>query len=161
MKGASGYLVYGAQCGKKMKLLKEFPASGKSYKATKLSKGKYYKYMVVAYKVIYNEKRTIATSVSVHACTNGAKFKVPSGISISKKNVAVKRGKTSTLKPKLKTKGKGAFKTHIAKFRYESSNPAVATVTKKGKVKGIKKGSCYIYVYAQNGIYKQVKVTVK
>lgn len=161
VKGASGYLVYGAQCGKKMKLLKELPASGKSYKATKLSKGKYYKYMVVAYKVIYNEKRTVATSVSVHACTNGAKFKVPSGISISKKNVAVKKGKTSTLKPKLKTKGKGAFKTHIAKFRYESSNPAVATVTKKGKVKGIKKGSCYIYVYAQNGIYKQVKVTVK
>lgn len=161
VKGASGYLVYGAQCGKKMKLLKELPASGKSYKDTKLSKGKYYKYMVVAYKVIYNEKRTIATSVSVHACTNGAKFKVPSGISISKKKVFVKRGKTSALKPKLKTKGKGAFKTHIAKFRYESSNPAVATVTRKGKVKGIKKGSCYIYVYAQNGIYKQVKVTVK
>lgn len=161
VKDASGYMVYGAKCGKKMQLLKDLPASKKSYKAAKLSKGTYYKYMVVAYKEIYKEKRTIATSVSVHACTNGAKFKVPSGISISKKKVTVKKGKTSTLKPKLKTKGKGAFKTHIAKFRYESSNPAIATVTKKGKVKGIKKGSCNIYIYTQNGIYKQVKVTVK
>ena len=62
----------------------------------------------------------------------------------------------------MKTKGKGSFKTHMAKFRFESSDPKVATVTKKGKVKGIKKGkSCYIYIYAQNGVYKQVKVTVK
>lgn len=162
VKDASGYMVYGAQCGKKMVLLKTLPASKKSYKATKLSKGKYYKYIVIAYKEIYKEKRTIATSVSVHACTNGGKYKIPSGIRISKSKVTLKKGKTSALKPKLKMKGKGAFKTHIAKFRYESSNPAVATVTKKGKVKGIKKGkSCYIYIYAQNGIYKQVKVTVK
>lgn len=162
VKGASGYMVYGAQCSKKMKLLKTLPASRKSYKATKLSKGKYYKYMVVAYKVIYGEKRTIAMSVSVHACTNGGKYKIPSSVGIRKAKVAVKKGKTSTLKPILKLKGKGAFKTHIAKFRYESSNPEVATVTKKGKVKGIRKGkSCYIYIYAQNGIYKRVKVTVK
>lgn len=161
VKGASGYMVYGAQCGKKMKLLKTLSSSKKSYKAAKLKKGTYYKYMVVAYKVIYKEKRTIATSVSVHACTNGAKYKIPSSVTISKKKVSVKKGKTSTLKPRLKTKGKGAFKTHIAKFRYESSNPKIATVSKKGKIKGIKKGSCNIYIYAQNGIYKQVKVTVK
>ena len=162
VKGVSGYMVYGAQCGKKMKLLKTLPASSKSYKATKLGKGKYYKYIVVAYKVIYGEKRTVATSVSVHACTNGDRYKNPSGVGIRKTKVTVKKGKTSSLKPTLKTKGKGVLKTHIAKFRYESSNPQVATVTKKGKVKGIRKGkSCYIYIYAQNGMYKRVKVTVK
>ena len=37
----------------------------------------------------------------------------------------------------------------------------VATVTNKGVIKGKKKGTCYIYVYAQNGISKKVKVTVK
>ncbi len=162
VKGASGYMVYGAQCGKKMKLLKTLPASKKSYKAAKLKKGQYYKYVVIAYKEIYKEKRTIATSVSVHASTSGGKYKVPSGISISKSKVTVKKGKTLTLKPGLKMKGKGTFKTHIAKFRYESSDSQIATVTKNGKIKGIKEGkSCYIYIYAQNGLYKQVKVTVK
>lgn len=88
--------------------------------------------------------------------------KNPSSVSIRKAKVTVKKGKTSALKPILKTKGKGVCKTHIAKFRYESSDPEVATVTKKGKVKGIKKGkSCYIYIYSQNGIYKWVKVIVK
>jgi len=50
---------------------------------------------------------------------------------------------------------------HIAKFRYESSNKKVATVNKKGKIKGISKGKATIYVYAQNGFYKTIKVTVK
>ena len=159
VKGASGYMVYGAQCGKKMKLLKSLPASKKSYKAAKLKKGKYYKYMVVAYKVIYKEKRTIATSVSVHACTNGGKYVNPSSISYKKSKVTLKKGKTFTLKPKYKSKKN--VKTHIAKFRYESSNPKIATVSKKGKVKGKKKGKCYIYLYTQNGIYKRVRITVK
>ena len=47
------------------------------------------------------------------------------------------------------------------KVMYESSNRKIATVTSKGKIKGIKKGSCYIYAYAQNGISKRIKVTVK
>ena len=56
---------------------------------------------------------------------------------------------------------KKKMKIHIAKFRYESSNPKVATVSSKGKVKGKKKGTATIFVIAQNGVYKTVKVTVK
>ena len=37
---------------------------------------------------------------------------------------------------------------------------SVATVTKKGVIKAVSKGTCYVYVYAQSGIYKRVKVTV-
>ena len=44
---------------------------------------------------------------------------------------------------------------------YESSNSKVATVTKSGKIKAIKKGTCKIYVYAQNGAYKTITITVK
>ena len=44
---------------------------------------------------------------------------------------------------------------------FESSDPKIASVGKKGVVKGLKKGTCYIYVYAQNGVYKKIKVTVK
>jgi uncharacterized protein YjdB len=44
---------------------------------------------------------------------------------------------------------------------YESTNPKVAKVSKKGVVTGKKKGSCYVYAYAQNGVFAKIKVTVK
>lgn len=158
IKGANGYLVYGAPCGKKLKLVKDISSSKKSYTVQKLKKGKYYKYMVAAYKKIYGEKRIIVSSVSVHSCVKGGKTANPKYISCKAK-VNVKKGKTSKLKPAIKP-GKNV-KTHIAKFRYESTNTKIATVSKKGKIKGVKKGSCYVYVYTQNGLYKRVKVIVK
>ena len=50
-------------------------------------------------------------------------------------------------------------KSHGAKFRYKSSDTGIATVSKKGKIKGIKKGKCTIYVYSINGLMKKAKVT--
>ena len=50
---------------------------------------------------------------------------------------------------------------HHHPIRYESSNKKVATVTETGLMKAQGKGSCKIYVYAQNGVYKTVTVTVK
>ncbi len=157
--GADGYIIYGAPCGKKMEQIKELTASKKTYTVRKLLKGKYYKYMVVAYKNIYGEKRVIETSVSVHIATKGGKYGNPTAVTYGKSKVSVKTGKTFTLKPGLKTKTK--VKTHIAKFRYESTDPSVATVNKKGVIKAKKKGTCTIYVYAQNGVYAKVTVKVK
>ena len=51
------------------------------------------------------------------------------------------------------------MKRHVA-VRYESSNKKIATVSSKGVVKAKKKGNCYVYAYAQNGIYKRVKIVV-
>lgn len=53
------------------------------------------------------------------------------------------------------------LKEHTAVIRYESSNKEIATVDSKGKIKAKAKGTCYIYVYAQNGVYKKIRVTVK
>ena len=50
---------------------------------------------------------------------------------------------------------------HTAEFRYATSKSSVATVGKDGTIKAQGKGTCYIYVYAQNGYAKKVKVTVK
>ena len=47
------------------------------------------------------------------------------------------------------------------KLAYESSNVKVAKVIGSGKIKAVKKGKCKIWVYAQNGVYKEIKVTVK
>ena len=43
----------------------------------------------------------------------------------------------------------------------ESSNPKVATVSAKGMIKAKKKGTCYIFAYSQNGLYKKTIVKGK
>ncbi|MBQ3369594.1 MAG: Ig-like domain-containing protein [Mogibacterium sp.] len=44
---------------------------------------------------------------------------------------------------------------------YASNKSAIATVSSKGVIKAKKKGTCYVYAYAQNGVYKRIKVVVK
>ena len=57
-------------------------------------------------------------------------------------------------------KGK-KMKEHIAAIRYGSTNKAVATINSKGKIMAKEKGTCYVYAYAQNGVFKKIKVTVE
>jgi len=158
VKGAEGYIIYGSACGKKMKEVKRVSAKKKSYTIKKLKKGKYYKYIIVAYKTVNGEVRVITQSKSVHMCTKGGKYGNPTKVT-SKKKVTIKKGKTKKLKSKMKFTKK--VRIHIAKFRYESTNTKIAKVDKKGKVKAKKKGTCYVYIYAQNGVYAKVKVKVK
>ena len=74
------------------------------------------------------------------------------GITNLKSSVSVKRNKTLTLKPKAYGVG--------GKITYVSSNTKVATVTAKGKIKGIKKGTAKITVRAGT-FAKTVTVKVK
>lgn len=158
VKGAEGYIVYGSACGKKMKEISKVPSSKKSITVKKLKRGKYYKYIVVAYKNIGGETRIMTQSKSVHVCTTGGKVANPVKIT-AKKNLTLKKGKTKKISVRLKSSLK--VKVHIARFRYESTNTKIATVNKKGKVKAKKKGSCNIYAYSQNGLYVKIKVKVK
>ena len=160
IKGADGYIIYGAPCGQEMKriaTIKNAKTTKKTFK--KLKKGKYYKYMVVAYKTTADGNRIITKSKTAHCCTDGGKKGNPTSLSVKKAKLTVKKGKTVKINPTLKSKKK--VDTHIAKFRYESSNTKIATVDKNGKVKGKKKGTATIYVYAQDGKCKTVKIKVK
>jgi hypothetical protein len=161
VKKADGYIIYGAQCGKKLKEIKKLGASKKTYTHKKLKKAKYYKYMVVAYKKEKGKKVPIAMSTTVHVPTKGGKYEAPTKVKVKDKTITLKKGKTKSIKASLVLpKGKKS-KTHVAKFRYESTNKKIVTVSKKGKLKAKKKGTAYIYVYAQNGVYIKVKVKVK
>ena len=76
----------------------------------------------------------------------------------------MKCGKTYKIKgsvKKLQKKKKLMSKGHAPKLRYMSSDKSIATVNSRGKIKALKKGSCQIYVYAVNGMYKTVTVRVK
>ena len=160
VKGADGYIIYGGKCGKKMKYITTIKkTSAASYTAKKLKKGKYYKYVVVAYKTTASGGKVITTSKSVHAATTGGKVGNPTSIKVKKTKVSLKRGKTANIKASFKKKKK--VNTHIAKFRYESLDESIATVSKSGKIKAVSKGKTKILVYTQNGLYKNVSVTVK
>lgn len=71
----------------------------------------------------------------------------------------IKKNKQYTIKAS-EIKQSKKIKQH-RKIAFESGDTKIATVTKKGVVKGKKKGNCYIYAYAQNGVYKKIKVKVK
>ncbi len=79
----------------------------------------------------------------------------PTKVAFAKKSYSVKAGKKITLKTKL-TPAKA--KTTLT---WSSSNKKIATVTQKGVVKGIRKGTVTITVKTANGKKATVKVTVK
>lgn len=168
---ADGYLVYGNKCGKKNKyeyICGITNPSQTSYTAKNLKSGTYYKYFVVAYKRIGNQKISITISKTIHSTTTG-KYGNAKSVKITQLGKSKKKTSKITLKVNktAKIKGKSVRASKNKKIRehrglaYESSNPKVAGVSKKGVIKAKAPGVCKIYVYAQNGVSKTIKVTVK
>ena len=160
VKGATAYAVYANKCGKNNQLKKVKTIKGTSFTHSKLKKGTYYKYLVVALK----GGKALATSKVIHVATKGGKVGNSKSVTVTnakKGKITLKKGKSLKLKTKTTPQSK---KLKVKKHRavaFESSNKKVATVTKAGVVKAKKKGTCYVYAYAQNGVCKAVKVTVK
>ena len=117
--------------------------------------------MVIAYKTVNKKKMPIAASVVIHAPTKGGKLTAAKELKVNKTSVSVKKGKTFQIKAsEVKEEKKKTIQQH-RKIKYESDNKKVVTVEPNGKLKGVKKGKATVYVYAQNGIFKTIKVTVK
>ena len=160
IKGADGYILYGSRCGSDMKRIRTIKNGNTASCTVKnLKSGTYYKYLIVAYKNVNGKKRVTHSSQSAHSVTNGGKYGNPANISCKPSALTLKKGKSKALEPAYRETKK--VKTHIAKFRFYSDNPKVAAVTKKGKVTAKLAGDCNIYVYAQNGFYKKVRVKVE
>ena len=82
---------------------------------------------------------------------------------MNKTKVTLKKGKTFKIKAKVNKvnkKKKLMSKSHALTLRYMTSNSKIASVNSGGKVTAKGKGTCYIYVYAHNGVSKQIKVRV-
>lgn len=162
--GAVRFVVYGNKCGKGNKYVKQATTKGTSITVkkigkNKLKKGTYYKFVVIA---LDKNGNVVSTSKTVHAATAGGKAGNYKAVTTNAKKdaVSLKAKKSFTLKAKAKPASKLKVKVHRA-VRFESSNKKIATVSSKGVIKGLKKGTCYVYVYAQNGVCKKIKVTVK
>ena len=158
--GADGYQIYGAKCGNSYKLLKTVKNTTLTWKQSKLKKGVFYKYYVVAYKKVNGKNVKISKSENMHVVTIGGKYGNAKKVTVNKSSVSVKKVKTYQLEAKVTNTSKYA-KYHARSVRFVTDNPSVAKVSKSGKIKGISKGTCYIYCFANNGIYKKVRITVK
>ena len=153
---AKTYVIYGAKCGTSYK--KIATVHKKTFTNKKLKKGTYYKYMVVA----LNEKgKVVAISKLIHVATKGGKVGNCKKLKVNKSKVNLKQGRKFKLKVKQIAKSKKVKLKKHRKTAFESDNQDVAVVSKKGVITAKKKGKCSVYVYAQNGVYKRVKVTVK
>lgn len=172
IKDADGYFIYGNRCNtgtksyKYRKLATIIGGDISTWTQKDLKKGTYYKYVVKAYRLVNGKKVVTDTSISVHAVTGGGKYGNAKAVSVTqignKRNVSkitLKMGKTAQIKAKEVKKDK-KIERH-RKLCYESSNTKVATVTPDGLIRATGKGTCTIWVYAQNGIYKALKITVK
>ncbi|MCR5202160.1 MAG: chitobiase/beta-hexosaminidase C-terminal domain-containing protein [Lachnospiraceae bacterium] len=176
-KGATKYVLYGHKCGKtthvkKFKVLKKTTINIKKIKKMKLKKNTYYKFMLVA---IDNKENVISISKLTHVATDGGKKtnakKIFVKSKIDKNGKKLKKYKlTNAIKLKagyninLKTyytkeNKKGIVHEHVG-MRYESGNKKVFTVNKQGVITAKKKGTAKVVVYAQNGRFKKVKITV-
>jgi hypothetical protein len=164
--GAKSYEVYMTKCdeGKNvyvMKLVKT--TSGKSFTKKGLKKKHCYKYYVVAKnangEVIAKSK--IGHCATSNICNGETNVKT---IKPTKKVVSIKRGASYKIKTKVTKciKGKDYISgIHAPLRRYVSDNTQVATVDPSGKITGISKGWCKVYIQAPNGLYTACQVFVK
>ncbi len=153
---ATSYRVYGAKCGTKVKKLTQTNALSFTHK--KLKKGTYYKYLVMA---VDSSGNVLSVSKMIHSATRGGKAGNAKKLKVNSSRVLLKKGHRFRLKAKAVTEIR---KTKIKRHRpiyFESSDSRVVRVTKKGMLQAVKKGKCKIYVYAQNGVYRVVKVVVE
>ena len=130
--------------------------TGNVFTHTGLKKGTYYWHFVAAYDA---NGKILAISKIAHIATSGGKKGNTKAVGLNKKTVTLKKKQTFQLRAKLKN-GKQKVSIH-RKIAYETDKPKVATVSKSGKIKAVGKGSCTIYVYAQNGVFAKCKVRVK
>lgn len=172
VKKADRYDIYAAYCGKDNKCEKVLTVSGSKKKAVikklngkELDRQKDIKVYVAAYRKVNGKETKIAKSITGHVVGDqNTKYTNAKSIKLKKTKYSMKAGKTKTVKAELALgdkRKKALPKSHVATFRYASSNTKVAKVDKNGKITAVGKGTCYIYVYAANGLAKKVKVTVK
>ena len=165
--GAGKYEVYAKYTGKK-KYEKVAVASGagsvckvtfSKLNGKKLNKKKTLKVYVVAYR--YN--LPAAKSRKIYAAATASKrYGDAAEVRTDKKTCKIKIGRSTKIKARAVCRnGKKQIKGQCKAVRFVSLNPSIAKVNAGGKVKGLKKGSCTIRVFAKNGRSKDVKIVVK
>lgn len=160
---ADGYDCYWSYCdGKRSyKKLATVKAAKDRVTSRRLDNNRRYKYFVAAYKLIDGKKVYIAKSNPLHVALKDAKATNAKKVTVNQTNVRLKAGNTFVVKSRTRLENTNKKELlHVAAYRYYTSDQSVASVSKTGKIKALKSGTCVIYVVANNGVYGTVEVTV-
>lgn len=160
---ADGYDCYWSYCdGKRSyKKLATVKAAKDRVTSRRLDNNRRYKYFVAAYKLIDGKKVYIAKSNPLHVALKDAKATNAKKVTVNQTNVRLKAGDTFVVKSRTRLENTNKKELlHAAAYRYYTSDQSVASVSKTGKIKALKSGTCVIYVVANNGVYGTIKVTV-
>lgn len=160
---ADGYDCYWSYCdGKRSyKKLATVKAAKDRVTSRRLANNRRYKYFVAAYKLIDGKKVYIAKSNSLHVALKDAKATNAKKVTVNQTNVRLKAGDTFVIRSRTRLENTNKKELlHAAAYRYYTSDQSVASVSKTGKIKALKSGTCVIYVVANNGVYGTIKVTV-
>lgn len=161
VKGAAGYILYGSRCGSGGHFRKLYEGKKRSFVHSKLKKGTYYKYIIIACKKDAGKKIVLSTSKTIYVATRGGRAGNPTKIKVNKSKISLKKNKTFIIRARQAGGGSKSKISHYRRLCFESDHPKIAKINSSGKVRGLKKGNCRIYVYAQNGLYKVIKVKIK
>ncbi len=157
---ATYYEVFVSYYGKSPELIKttKNKISITKLNGKKLNLKKVFKVYVVA--KINNIK--LGQSINAYVAGKNAKLTNAKKVKLAKSGATLKVGKTSKIKATtIPENPKKKVLSLEGEYRYASNNTKVATVNKKGKITAKHKGTCYIYVFANNGYAAKVKVNVK
>lgn len=160
---ADGYDCYWSYCdGKRSyKKLATVKAAKDRVTSRRLDNNRRYKYFVAAYKLIDGKKVYIAKSNPLHVALKDAKATNAKKVTVNQTNVRLKAGDTFVVRSRTRLENTNKKELlHVAAYRYYTSDQSVASVSKTGKIKALKSGTCVIYVVANNGVYGTIEVTV-
>ena len=160
---ADGYDCYWSYCDGKRnyKKLATVKAAKDRVTSRRLANNRRYKYFVAAYKLIDGKKVYIAKSNPLHVALKDAKATNAKKVTVNQTNVRLKAGDTFVVRSRTRLENTNKKELlHVAAYRYYTSDQSVASVSKTGKIKALKSGTCVIYVVANNGVYGTIKVTV-
>lgn len=160
---ADGYDCYWSYCdGKRSyKKLATVKAAKDRVTSRRLDNNRRYKYFVAAYRLIDGKKVYIAKSNSLHVALKDTKATNAKKVTVNQTNIRLKAGDTFVVRSRTRLENTNKKELlHAAAYRYYTSDQSVASVSKTGKIKALKSGTCVIYVVANNGVYGTIKVTV-
>lgn len=172
IEAADGYEIYVAKCDsqsfpkKPAKTIKKKNVTSYSFSKVggkKLDGGEAYKIRVKAFCYRNGKKVYIGATQAMHVVSSqNDTYTNAKKITVAKKKLTLKTGKTATISAKLVKEDKNKkLLGHVAKFRYYSTDTSIATVSAKGKIRAVSSGNVKIYVIAENGVKTAVTVTVK
>lgn len=162
--GADGYDVFWRYCDGSINYERAGTVKNGKLSMThkKLKNDREYKYFIAAYKMVEGRKIYIAKSNGIHVAMKQASRTNAVSIKVNRTKVTLKAGKTFKLKCEVKPENsQKKLLSHSSVYSLSTSNSRIATVNKNGVIEAKAKGTCGIYVLANNGVYKRVKVTVK